>query len=74
MYNKHSESNINETPNGLLTTRELASLLKFSERHIANLVKTRRIPRIKIGHAVRFDGDAVLRALKAYEEEEISIN
>jgi len=65
--------NYSSTQNGLLTTRELASLLKFSERHIANLVKSRYIPRIKIGHAVRFDGDAVLKALKSYEEKEVSI-
>ena len=74
MFKNKIELDYSSMQNGLLTTRELASLLKFSERHIANLVKTRRIPRIKIGHAVRFDGDAVLRALKAYEEEEISIN
>ena len=74
MFKNKTELDYSSTPSGLLTTRELASILKFSERHIANLVKTRRIPRIKIGHAVRFDGDAVLRALKAYEEEEISIN
>jgi len=73
MIKNKSEQSIIQTQSGLLTTRELASLLKFSERHIANLVKSRRIPRIKIGHAVRFDGNAVLRALKAYEEEEISI-
>jgi len=73
MIKNKSEQSIIQTQSGLLTTRELASLLKFSERHIANLVRSRRIPRIKIGHAVRFDGNAVLRALKAYEEEEISI-
>ena len=73
MHKNISESNNTLTSSGLLTTRELASLLRFSERHIANLVKSRRIPRIKVGHAVRFDGDAVLRALKAYEEEEILI-
>ncbi|MDA8990761.1 helix-turn-helix domain-containing protein [Opitutales bacterium] len=73
MLKNKTELDYSGTPNGLLTTRELASLLKFSERHIANLVRSRRIPRIKIGHAVRFDGDAVLRALKAYEEEEIKI-
>ena len=71
---KHiNELDYSSTQNGLLTTRELASLLKFSERHIANLVKSRYIPRIKIGHAVRFDGDAVLKALKSYEEKEVSI-
>jgi excisionase family DNA binding protein len=73
MLKKIDDQNPLLTQSGLLTTRELASLLKFSERHIANLVRSRRIPRIKIGHAVRFDGNAVLRALKAYEEEEISI-
>ena len=59
------------THSGLLTTKELASFLKFSERHMSNLVRSRRIPRMKIGHSVRFDPNAVLRALGKYEETAI---
>ena len=54
-----------------MTTQELARFLKFSARHISNLVRSRRIPRIKIGHAVRFDPEAVLRAMGRYEEHEL---
>ena len=66
-YNKH----YNEMPGGLMTTRELASLLKFSERHIHNMVRSRRIPRLKLGSAVRFDPVAVMKALKNFEEAEL---
>jgi len=59
------------THSGLMTTKELAKFLKFSDRHISNLVRSRRIPRIKIGHAVRFDPEAVLRAMGRYEEHEL---
>lgn len=57
----------------VLTTKQLAEYLGFSERHIANLTKSRKIPRIKIGRAVRFNLNSVLRALEAYEEDAISI-
>jgi excisionase family DNA binding protein len=59
------------TQSGLMTTQELAKFLKFSARHISNLVKSKRIPRIKCGHSVRFDPNAVLKALNRYEEQEI---
>ena len=65
----YSQSTI--TSSGLMTTKELARFLKFSARHISNLVRSRRIPRIKIGHAVRFDPEAVLRAMDRYEEHEL---
>jgi excisionase family DNA binding protein len=61
----------NEMPGGLMTTRELASFLKFSERHIHNMVRSRRIPRLKLGSAVRFDPVAVMKALKNFEEAEL---
>jgi len=66
-HNKHKTL----TSSGLMTTQELAQFLKFSDRHISNLVRSRRIPRIKIGHAVRFDPEAVLRAMGRYEEHEL---
>ena len=66
----HNNSQSILTQSGLMTTRELAKFLKFSTRHISNLVRSRRIPRIKCGHSVRFDPEAVLRALSRYEEQE----
>jgi len=62
------------TQSGLMTTKELAEFLKFSARHISNLVKSKSIPRIKCGHSVRFDPNAVLKALNRYEEQEIGRN
>jgi excisionase family DNA binding protein len=56
-------------PSVLINTEQLADCLGFSERHIANLVKSRRIPRLKIGKSVRFNLNAVLKSLNAYEEE-----
>jgi excisionase family DNA binding protein len=53
----------------LINTKQLADSLGFSERHIANLVKSRRIPRLKIGKSVRFNLNAVLKSLNAYEED-----
>jgi excisionase family DNA binding protein len=57
-----------------LKTPELADRLGFSERHVANLVKQKRIPVIKIGRAVRFDWPSVCRALKLYQVDEVSID
>ena len=54
-----------------MTTQELAKFLKFSARHISNLVRSRHIPRIKIGHAVRFNPEAVLSAMGRYEAHEL---
>ena len=57
------------TQNRLMSTRQIAEFLGFSERHISNLAKSRRIPRIKIGRSVRFDPSSVLEAMKSFEEE-----
>jgi excisionase family DNA binding protein len=57
----------------ILNSKQLAEYLGFSERHIANLTMSRKIPRIKIGRAVRFNLHSVLKALEAYEEDAISI-
>jgi excisionase family DNA binding protein len=46
----------------LLTARELAALLHIDEHHIYNLVYQRRIPFIKIGRALRFDYEQVMRS------------
>lgn len=58
---------------GLMDTVELAKFLKFSPRHVANLVQRRKIPRLKIGRAVRFNPYSVIRALESYEEQEITL-
>ena len=58
-----------KTQNRLMSTRQIAEFLGFSERHISNLAKSRRIPRIKVGRSVRFDPHSVLEAIKSFEEE-----
>ena len=54
--------------NRLMSARQIAEFLGFSERHISNLAKSRRIPRIKIGRSVRFDPSSVLEAMKSFEK------
>lgn len=51
------------TPAALLTTREVADLLRCSERTVFTLVKTGRLKSVKLGptarSAVRFTPDAL---------------
>ena len=47
-----------------LTTKEVAALLKCSERHVQKSVRRGRLPKpIKIGRAVRFIMDDIRRVL-----------
>jgi hypothetical protein len=53
---------------GLTTRAELAKRLRLSNRSIDNLQRQRKIPYIKISpRCVRFDLQAVLRALSRFE-------
>jgi excisionase family DNA binding protein len=47
----------------LLTKVELAELLHITPNHVMRLYRTRKIPGIHVGKPVRFDLDAVMRAL-----------
>ena len=47
----------------LMTTRELASFLGVTSRTIANLIKRRRIPVIRVGSLNRYRPDRVVAAL-----------
>ena len=67
-------SNLNKhilTKDGLMTRDEIAKFLRYSSRHISNLMKSRRIPYLKVGSSVRFNPHAVLEALNKYEVESI---
>ena len=67
MVNIHHNNSQCATQSGLMTTKELARFLKFSARHISNLGRSRHA---ELG-AVRFDPEAVLRAMGRYEEHEL---
>lgn len=57
---------------GLITKRELASLVRMSTRGIELLVRRRAIPAVKIGRrCIRFDPAAVLRALDRLTVREV---
>ena len=47
----------------LITEQEQAKLLHCSARHVWNLRKRRLIPVIKLGRSVRYDPEAVARAM-----------
>jgi excisionase family DNA binding protein len=71
MFKNHSESNITETPSGLMTRDQIAEFLQYSPRHISNLMSSKRIPFLKVGASVRFNPQAVLKALEKYEVQSI---
>ena len=48
---------------GLMTTKELASYLRVTTRTIANLLKRRKIPVIRVGSINRYQVDRVVAAL-----------
>ena len=54
----------------LLTVREIAKDLNVSQRHVINLTNRRMIPCLRLGRAIRYDSDAVQRALKKLEVKE----
>lgn len=41
----------------------MARILDCTERHLANLVKQKKVPVIRMGTSVRFDPGAVIQAL-----------
>lgn len=51
------------TTKQLLTTEQMAEVLQVSPRTIYTMRSTQKIPFIKIGDCVRFDGTQVLHAL-----------
>ena len=48
---------------GLVTTKELASYLRITTRTVANLLKRRKIPVIRVGAINRYQVDRVVAAL-----------
>lgn len=47
----------------LLTTKQLAEMLQVSTRMLFTMRSTKKIPFVKIGECVRYDGTQVLMAL-----------
>ena len=58
---------INHNNGKLVTTEKLAELLGVTTRTVANLIKARRIPVVKVGNRNRFNTDRVLEALEIIE-------
>lgn len=52
----------------LLTLREVAELLRVSEKSVRRLVAYRRLPCVRIGRALRFQSSDVLRWISARRE------
>ncbi|NBK21501.1 MAG: DNA-binding protein [Spirochaetia bacterium] len=48
----------------LLTTREVAELLRYKPGYIRELVMKRKIPYIKLGRSVRFDKEDIEKLIK----------
>ena len=51
---------------GLMTTKELAAYLRVTTRTIANLLKHRKIPVIRVGSINRYQVDRVVAALEEH--------
>lgn len=48
----------------LLTTQEIAELLKCSKANVLKLTRAGKIPGIRVGHLWRFDLERVMEALQ----------
>jgi Helix-turn-helix domain len=54
----------------LLTGKQQAARLRVCERHLINLRNKRLIPYIKLGRSIRYNPEAVQRALARLEVKE----
>ena len=57
------------TTQRLMTTKELAVYLRVTTRTIANLLKRRKIPVIRVGSINRYQVDRVVEALASPSEQ-----
>jgi excisionase family DNA binding protein len=55
---------IGRPPKKLITDVEQAELLGCSRRHLFNLRRRRLIPFVKLGTSIRYDPEAVARAIE----------
>jgi excisionase family DNA binding protein len=61
-----------ETPQGgLVTKRELATILRVSQRTVDYWMKAKILPHIKVGRLVRFNVTRCLSALGRFERQEV---
>ena len=65
-YPKESYPETKTAARGLMTTMELASYLRVTTRTIANLLKRRKIPVIRVGSINRYQVDRVVAALEEH--------
>jgi hypothetical protein len=57
---------------GLLTTQEMAEVIKVSPQTLTEWRKKNFVPCIKIKHVIRFNAERVLAALAKLETKEVS--
>lgn len=68
MSNESNQKPTNSTspPSDLLTVREVATMLRLTEKGVYNLVAARRIPYVKISNRVRFLASDVVEWLRRH--------
>ena len=55
----------------LIKEKDVLELLQCSQRHLVNLRRKRLIPFIRLGRAVRYNPDAVSRAMEKLTVKEL---
>ena len=58
----------------MLNTEQAAEFLQVSERHLWTITETGLIPRIKMGHCVRYKMDDLVRYIDGLRSESINRN
>ena len=56
----------NKISNALLTAKQMARLLSINENQLYKLVRSGKIPAIKLGRALRFQWDEVIDQLRTH--------
>jgi predicted DNA-binding transcriptional regulator AlpA len=69
-----NESNVDfDVYTRLLTKRDLAKIIGKSIRSVENLMRSKTVPYLKIGHSVRFRLREVEKALQKHTVKEVSL-
>ena len=58
----------------LLTVKEIAELLRISERKVYELVSNNEIPHVKVGGSIRFNSEVINKWLSGCDNGEAEIS
>lgn len=58
----------------LLTVKEIAELLRISERKVYELVSNNEIPHVKVGGSIRFNSEVINKWLSGGDNGEAEIS